>query len=111
MSIVDVLTWVALIAGGVFSVIGAIGVLRFPDFFTRLHAASLMDTLGPMLVLGGLMLQAGFSLATPKLVLILLFLLFTSPTGTHALAKAALHSGLKPWTRETATGSDDAGNH
>jgi multicomponent Na+:H+ antiporter subunit G len=67
-----------------------------PDFFTRLHAAGITDTLAAGLVLIGLMFQGGFSQVTVKLVLILMLLLFTSPTSSHALAKAALADGLDP---------------
>jgi multicomponent Na+:H+ antiporter subunit G len=69
---------------------------RFPDFFTRLHAAGIADTLCALLILLGLALQAGFTLVSLKLFLIFVFLFFTSPAATHALANAALHGGLKP---------------
>ncbi len=85
-----------IFAGTAFCLIGAIGVLRFPDLFSRMHAAGLTDTLGAFLVLAGLMLLAGWSLATAKLVFILAFLWMTSPTATHALAKAARHDGVEP---------------
>jgi len=71
-------------------------LLRFPDFFTRLHAASVIDTLGSMLIVLGLILQAGLSLVTVKLLLIIFLILFTTPTAAHALARAALHGKLKP---------------
>ncbi len=93
---VDGLSWLLLIAGGMFVLISTIGMLRFPDFFTRLHAASITDTLGSLLVLAGLGLQAGLSLVTVKLLLILFFILFTTPTAAHALAKAAMHANMKP---------------
>lgn len=93
---VDGLSWLLLVAGGIFVLISTIGMLRFPDFFTRLHAASITDTLGALLVLAGLGLQAGLSLVTVKLLLILFFILFTTPTAAHALAKAAMHAKLKP---------------
>ncbi len=93
---VDGLSWLCLLGGGFFGIVGGIGLLRFPDLFTRLHAAGVTDTLGAALILIGLMLQAGASLVTVKLALILAFGLFTSPTATHALAKAALHGKLKP---------------
>ena len=89
---IDVLSWLCLVGGGFFGITGAVGMLRFPDFFCRLHAAGITDTLCAMLILSGLMLQAGLSLITVKLFLIFLFLFFTSPTATHALAKAALRS-------------------
>jgi multicomponent Na+:H+ antiporter subunit G len=94
--VIDVASWVLLVAGGVFCVIGTIGLIRMPDFFTRVHAASVTDTLGAGLILAGLALQAGFTLIAAKLFMIGLLIFFTSPTATHALAKAALARGMKP---------------
>ena len=94
--IFDVLSWVCLGAGGLLGVIGGIGIHRFPDFYTRLHAAGTTDTLCAMLILLGLGFQAGLSLDAFKLILIFIFLFFTSPTASHALANAAMHGGLKP---------------
>src|SRR5210317_2653100 len=85
----DLLSWICLLAGAGFLLIGAIGVLRLPDFYTRLHAVSVCDTLGAGLVLVGLMLQGGLSLVTVKLLLMFYFLMFTGPTAVHALAQAA----------------------
>ncbi|MDH3671812.1 MAG: monovalent cation/H(+) antiporter subunit G [Gammaproteobacteria bacterium] len=96
MAAIDVLSWICLVTGGFFGIVGGIGLLRLPDLFSRFHAAGVTDTLGAGLILIGLMLQAGWSLITIKLVLILGFGLFTSPTATHALAKAALHGKVKP---------------
>ena len=76
----DILSWACLLGGSVFAMIGGIGILRFPDFYTRLHAAGITDTLGAGLILIGLMFQGGLSLVTVKLVMILFFLLLTSPT-------------------------------
>ena len=94
--VLDLLSWVCLLAGAAFLLIGAIGVLRFPDFYTRLHAVSVCDTLGAGLVLVGLMLQGGLSLVTLKLLLMFCFMMFTGPTAVHALAEAALQGKLKP---------------
>ncbi len=94
--IVDLLSWVLLMTGGFFLLSGGIGLLRLPDFFTRVHAAGVTDTMGAGAILVGLMFQAGPTQAFIKLVLIVLFMLFTSPTASHALAQAALHGGLKP---------------
>jgi multicomponent Na+:H+ antiporter subunit G len=94
--LIDAITWLFMLAGGFFVLAGGIGVLRLPDFYTRLHGASVTDTLGAGLLLIGLMFQAGFSIVTTKLLLILLFMLFTGPAAVHALAKAALHGELKP---------------
>jgi multicomponent Na+:H+ antiporter subunit G len=96
LPLIDLLSWTCLLAGGFFAIVGGIGLIRFPDLFTRFHAAGVTDTLGAALILIGLTLQAGWSLISIKLLLILFFILFTSPTATHALAKAALHGGLKP---------------
>ena len=85
-----------LAAGSIFVLIGAFGLVRLPDFYTRLHAAGITDTLGAELILLGLMFQAGLSLITVKLILISLFIFFTSPTATHAVANAARVMGLKP---------------
>jgi multicomponent Na+:H+ antiporter subunit G len=94
--LLDMVSWVLLTAGGVFVLIGGIGALRMPNLYTRMHAASVTDTMGAVLVMSGIMLQAGLSLATIKLAAILLFLLFTSPTSSYALASAALLAGIKP---------------
>lgn len=95
-TVIDIASWVLLAAGGFFSVVGALGLVRMPDFFTRMHAASVTDTLGAGLVLLGLMLQAGWTLVMVKLVFIGLLIFFTSPASTHALARAAIARGLKP---------------
>ncbi len=93
---VDILSWICLVAGGAFCVIGAIGLVRMPDFYTRVHAASVTDTVGAGLLLLGMMLQAGFSLIAVKLLMIGLLLFFANPTATHALVKAALARGIQP---------------
>ena len=93
---IDVLSWIMLTTGGAFVFIGGLGALRMPNLYTRMHAASLTDTMAAVLILGGIMLQAGMTLATIKLAAILLFLLLTSPTASNALASAAILSGLKP---------------
>ena len=85
-----------LVAGGVFCLLGAVGLLRMPDFYTRVHAASLSDNLGAGLVLLGLLVQAGWTLVAAKLVIVGLLIFLTSPVATHALVKAALGRGLKP---------------
>ena len=95
MSAVDIASWVFLITGSLACVIGAIGLLRLPDFYARTHAASINDTLGAGLILAGLMLQAGATLVAVKLLMVFVFLLLTGPTSAHALAKAAARSGVK----------------
>ncbi len=92
----DLLSWLLLIAGGLFFLVGAIGLNRMPDVFTRMHAVSVGDTLGAGLLVAGMALQAGPSLVTVKLFLILLVIWFTGPVATHALARAALQDKLLP---------------
>ncbi len=94
--IVDVLTWILLVSGALFSIVGGFGIVRLPEFFSRMHAGGITDTLGAGLIIGGLMLQGGFSLVTVKLFMIIFFLIITSPTACHALAKSALAQGVTP---------------
>lgn len=85
-----------VILGTLVVITGLVGVYRMPDFYTRLHAASVIDTLGSMLIILGLLLLGGISLNSVKLILILLFILITTPAAAHALAKSALHGKLEP---------------
>ena len=94
--ILDTLSWICLLLGSLIGIIGGIGLHRFPDFYTRLHAAGTTDTLCAALFLLGLSFQAGISLASFKLFLIFAFIFFTSPTASHSLANAAMLGGLKP---------------
>jgi multicomponent Na+:H+ antiporter subunit G len=93
MEPLQVLSALLLGAGCFFLLTGAAGVLRFPDFHSRMHPAAKGDTLGQMLVLGGLALHLGFQLATLKLAIIVLFLFLTAPTATHAMAHSAWLAG------------------
>lgn len=95
-AVVDVLSALSLLAGAFFCLIGAVGLLRMPDFYTRMHAASVLETLGAGFILLGLLLQAGFTLVAAKLLMIGLLIFFASPTASHALARAALLRGLAP---------------
>jgi len=94
--LVDILSWACLVVGGLFCCVGALGLLRMPDFYTRMHAASVIDTLGAGLILLGLALQAGWTLVAVKLLMVGLLIFFASPTATHALARAAMARGLMP---------------
>lgn len=94
--VIDILSWLLLVVGSVFCIIAAIGVLRLPDYFSRIHAAGILDTLGTGALILGMMLQGGFTLVTLKLGMILAIIVITGPTATHALARAALHNGLTP---------------
>lgn len=92
----DILAWAFILAGSFFTLVGAFGLVRMPDLYTRLHASGVLDPFGVSLILIGLMFQAGFTLVTVKLAFLVLLLLFTSPVACHALARAALHRGVKP---------------
>ncbi len=92
---VEILSWTFLVAGSVFAVIGGIGLMRFPEFYTRVHAVGVTDTMGAALILIGCSFDAGFSLITVKLVTVGAFIYLTGPAATHALAKAAYSKGLK----------------
>lgn len=94
--VIDILSWLLISVGSAFVVIGALGMLRLPDIYTRLHAVSLIETIGGGAILIGLMLQAGLTLVTLKLAMILLAFVFTAPVATHAVAQAALHQEIKP---------------
>jgi multicomponent Na+:H+ antiporter subunit G len=95
-TVINAVSWLLMTVGGVFVFIGGIGALRMPDLFTRMHAASITDSIAPMLILTGLMLQAGLSLASVKLFAILVFILMTGPTASNALASATLLAGKRP---------------
>lgn len=107
----DALTLICLLVGSFFSIVGGIGLVRMPDFYSRMNAGGLTDTMGAGLILLGLMFQAGMSLALSKLVMILVLLWITSPTACHALAQAASSQGLEPLLGEgrAAPGQTDAG--
>lgn len=94
--IADIASWILIVLGSFFIVTGATGMLRMPDLYTRMHAASVIDTLGAALLIAGLILQAGFTLVTAKLLFVLLLFFFTGPVAAHALAQAALHARVEP---------------
>lgn len=109
--------WVSaavIVAGLFFVIVGAIGLVRFPDLYTRLHGAGVTDTLGAELVLIGLIIRSPDWLTALKLAVIVLFLFITSPTATHAVANAAHAAGFKPIlgrirSGDRTTGSADLG--
>ena len=105
----DIASGALMITGAVFVLAGAIGMLRLPDFYTRMHAAGVTDTLGAELIVIGLMLQSGWSLLTAKLALLGLLVFLTSPTATHAVANAAFKSGLRPVLARFRPRGDDGG--
>jgi len=102
--VADVVSWICILGGLFFIVVGAVGVIRMPDIFTRLHAAGMTDTMGAGLMLIGMSFQAGFTLVMVRLLLIWGFLLFTSPIATYALARAALKGHVEPLRVEVGGG-------
>ena len=103
----SVLAIIFIVAGIFFFTTATIGLLRFPDFFTRMHATGKGDTMGAFLILTGLALynlHHGFSLAailvSVKIMFIALFIFIANPTATHAITKAGLDCGVKPWTKK-----------
>ena len=94
--ILDIASWTCFLFGGVAVLAGALGLVRFPDFYTRLHAAGVTDTGGAELILLGMLLQAPTWIVAVKLIFIGVFLFFTSPVATHAVAHAAWMVGFKP---------------
>ena len=103
--IIEVLSWGLILLGSFLTIVSAFGMLRFPNFWARLHAASVADSGGVVLLLLGMAIQAGLTLIAVKLIFILVFLLITGPTASHAIANAALVSGLKPPKRPRKTGA------
>lgn len=95
-ALLELLSGFCFLAGGFLCITGGIGILRFPDFFTRVHAAGVTETLAAPLLLTGVLLQMDWSLDMFKVVMVMLFVLLTNPTATHAMAKAALHGGHRP---------------
>jgi multicomponent Na+:H+ antiporter subunit G len=101
---IEFASWVLILLGSFFTIVGAFGIVRMPEIFTRMHAASVTDTLGIGFLILGMCLQAGFDLVTLKLVFLLALFFFTGPVVTHALAQACLHEGIKPLLAEDRRG-------
>ncbi len=101
--IIQALSSILILTGCIFCLIGAFGIMKMPSFITRVHASSLIDSLGAVLIISGLTLLAGFTLTAIKLILILLFLLLTGPTAIHALVNTALHDDQKHITGEDSS--------
>lgn len=107
--VIDLISWALILGGALFVLTGALGLIRMPDFYSRLHPAGMIDTFGAWLMLGGLCVQAGPTLVTVKLIIIGLLLFFTSPTASHIVANAALVAGVKPSGRRIGgAGADGA---
>lgn len=97
MIVREILSAVLLLIGGGFMFVSAIGVIRLPDFYTRLHASSIGETLGLVLAGLGLILYNGINLTSAKILLIIVALFLVNPIGTHLIGKAAIRSGEEPW--------------
>ena len=94
--LIDIASWACILLGSFFTIVGAFGLVRMPEIFTRIHAASIVDTAGVGLLILGMGLEAGLSLVTLKLAFLLVLFFFTTPVVTHALAQACLNNGVRP---------------
>lgn len=108
--VVEVLSVFCFVVGGFMCISGAVGLLRLPDFFSRIHASSVTDTLAAPLLLTGVMLRIDPSLDTVKLLAIVGFLLATNPMATHAMVKGALNDGQVPLVGENLTEAPEEGS-
>ena len=107
LEILRILSWIFICSGAFFSIVGGIGIVRLPEFYSRLHGGGITDTMGAALLMVGLLCQVPASmpegatvtsgiLVAAKLIIILFFLMVTAPSSCHALAKSAYTQGLKP---------------
>jgi len=103
---VNIASIILVVIGIIFMLVGSIGILRLPDFFSRTHAVSKSDTLGIIFVIAGLIVYEGLNQSSLKLLLIILFIALSNPIGTHALARAAIKKGFDPFISEK---SEEAG--
>ncbi len=99
MDVRTIVTAVLVALGCFLIIIASIGIVRFPDFYSRMHPAGKADSLGQALILIGLMVFEGVSLVSVKLLFIIVFIFIANPTTTHALANAAYVAGVKPWKK------------
>jgi multicomponent Na+:H+ antiporter subunit G len=109
--VLDVLSFVLMTTGGLFVLIGGIGVVRLPNFYTRLHAAGIGDSAGTVLILVGVMLQMDTLLAALKAASILLFLILAGPTATYAVANAAVRAGVPTGAKDYRDGAKTTGSN
>lgn len=93
----DAIALTLMVGGGFFLLVGSVGIVRLPDFYTRIHAAAKSDTLGLMLMMIGLAVHEGLTITSAKLLIVIAFVVITNPVGAHALARAAYVAGLRPW--------------
>lgn len=107
MLVLMIVAVVLMLGGAFFLTVSALGLLRLPDFYARTHAVGKSETLGTILMLSGLAVYNGWELGTIKILFIVFFVLIANPTATHAIARAALRTGLQPWTRKKNQNSGD----
>lgn len=93
-----------------FMIFGALGILRFPDLYTRLHPAGKAGTAGVLSIFIGLIIYSGFSTLSLRIILIALFIVITSPVASHAIARGAIESGIKPWEIKSPENEQDKAN-
>lgn len=105
MLVLDIISGALMLIGAAFVLIGTAGLLRLPDALTEIHPAGITDTLGVGLIILGLAVEAGFSLVSVKLLIILVILVFTNPAASHALARAIIHYQSRPWTDDSKDAS------
>jgi len=98
-TLINILATIMMAMGGFFMIVGSVGLLKFPDFYTRLHATGKCDTMGQILIIVGCMIYQGFDFITVKLFFVSAFYIFAGPAATHALMKAAYFTGLKVWKK------------
>ena len=98
MMVKDVISILFLLAGFFFFTTATMGLLRFPDFYSRLHATGKGDTLAVLLSLIGVAVYQGFTLTSAKIVFIAVFMFMSQPVATHAISRAAFRCGVQPWT-------------
>ncbi|MCL0028322.1 monovalent cation/H(+) antiporter subunit G [Peptococcaceae bacterium] len=96
----EIISAVFLVAGGFFLTVGVVGIIRLPDFYSRMHALGKCDTFGMLLCLIGIMIYEGFSLSSLKLFYIWVFIALANPTATKIISRSAYYRGIKPWVRE-----------
>ncbi|KAB3546117.1 MAG: monovalent cation/H(+) antiporter subunit G [ANME-2 cluster archaeon] len=99
INLTNVITVLLLLVGAFFMLAGTIGFVRFPDFYSRMHATGKCDTLGEGLMLVGLIVYGGATFVSVKILFLIMFILLANPTSTHAIAKAAYDVGLEPWRK------------
>jgi multicomponent Na+:H+ antiporter subunit G len=111
VTVFQVVSLVLVSAGAFFLLVGSLGIVRLPDFYSRTHATGKSDTLGLMLALLGLAVHEGLEINSAKLLVAIVFVALTSPVGTHALTRAAYQSGLRPWFKGDPVPEDPTEPH